>query len=116
MDWQYYSKFMWVSGMKGDGMNFKFCKSEVVDNDGVFVVLPHYYKSFAIKKYSVWYQGREHVQQGGNNFGLKIKTCGSFEEGKKIAEQFYADFKAGVKTKFIGSRYFDSDTYMESVL
>lgn len=113
MNWQYYSRFMWVNGMKGNGMDFKFCKSEMVDNDGVFVILPHYYKSFTIKGYSVWYQSKTHVQQGGGNFALKIKKCNSFEDGKRIAEQFYTDFKAGKNPKFSGTQYFDSDTYME---
>ena len=114
MDWKMYSRFMWMSGMKGDGMNFKFCKSDIVDNDGVFVVIPHYYKSFAIKGYSVWYQSKAHVQQGGSNFALKInRKCSSFDDGVKIAEQFYTDFKSGKNPKFVGTQYFDSDTYME---
>lgn len=92
--------------------DFKFCKSDIVEDGGYFFILPHYNKSFGIKSYSVWYQDASHIQQGGLRFALKIKNCKSFEEGVSIAEKFYADTRAGLKPKFIGTQYVSGDTYI----
>lgn len=111
MNWKHYSKYVWERGMGNGGMNFEFCKSDSVDN-GVFFILRHYTKTYAIKGYSVWYQDISHIQQGGTNFALKIKTCKSFEDGKQIAEKFYTDFKNGKQPKVVGTQYINSDTHI----
>lgn len=115
MDWKFYSKFQWNRGMRGNGKEFIYCVSEVVDaNGGVFFILPHYNKAYDIKKYSVWFQDSSHVSVGGDNFALKIKSkCVSFEEGKKIAEDFYTRFRSGQKVKFVGTQMIDDDTYID---
>ena len=110
MNWELCNKYMWVNGMNSD-MNFEFYKSGIVDN-GVFFILKHYNKSYGVKGYSVWYQDASHVQQGGANFALKIKTCKSFDDGKAVAEKFYTAFKSGKQPKTLGTQYITFDTYL----
>lgn len=108
MNWTHYTKYVWERGMGNEGMNIEFCKSEPVDN-GVFFILRHYTKSYTIKGYSVWYQDVSHIQKGGANFALKIKTCKSFEDGKQIAEKFYTAIKSGKQPKVAGTQYISPD-------
>lgn len=111
MDWMKYRKTQWISGMKNSrAMNFDYLAA-TADNleNGEFFITPHYTKSFTIKKYSVWYQSNE-MRANGNNFCLKIKSCKSFEEGKKIAEQFLAG-----SIEPIGTQYLDNDTYLDEL-
>ena len=112
MDWKVYKQPVWYSSMKSkEPMDFHFCKADI--DDGAFIILPHYTKKFQIKGYSVWFQAKSHITQGGDNFALKIRKCDSFNDGRRIAENFYDEFKAGNEPKYIGTQYFESDIYIE---
>ena len=113
MNWRKYAKIMWMHGMKDpNGQEFMYCVSDPIDK-GVFIILPHYNKSYKVKGYSLWFQNEQHISSGGDNFGLKIKKCSSFEEGMRLAENIYDDFRAGVDIRTIGTQYFDADTMLE---
>lgn len=108
MNWKRLGRQVWRSGMK-DAIDVEVQIAELDDNSGVFVVLSHHNKKGDIKKYSVWYQDREMINRGGENFALKIKNCDSFQEGRRIAENYYEDFKENNNPKFIGTQYLNDD-------
>ncbi len=118
MDWRKYRHKAWVHGMKDpNGMNFDYMVAEVDDgNRGVLFVLPHYTKKYTIKGYSAWYQSDIHRNSGGDNFGVKIRKCSSFDEGRRLAEQYYEALKNNEEPKAIGTQYFDDDVVIDRVI
>lgn len=115
MEWKNKSQFLWQRGLKDEvELRVKYAEAENT-NGGMFAVLPHYNKSMGIKNYSVWYQDNSHREIGGENFGLKICKCKSFDEGCKSAEAFYDKVVSGKSPKVIGTQYFDHDTYVNSL-
>ena len=112
MDWRTYQRTTWI-GPKDTQLNLKYKLAELSDNShGVFFILAHYSKKYEIKSYSVWYQDSI-LLKGGDNFALKIRKCSSFEEGQRIAENYYNDFICGANPKAIGTQYIDNDTFID---
>lgn len=110
MNWYIRTRRMWRNGLTSEiDVNTYIGKND--NMDAVFLVLAHYDRKGNIKKYSAWVQNRNHLDMGGENFGLKIKNCSTYKEGMTICEQYYQNFIDGneSKSKVIGTQYFDDD-------
>lgn len=108
MLWIHQMHSCWLSGWKSSVVTE--CWGALVDDSSAFIVFAHYGKNGTIKKYSVWCQNKDMVLRGGDNFALKIRNCSSFDEGKRIAEQYYQEFRDGSNPRNMGTQYISEDT------
>ena len=108
MEWKKYSQQIWTHGMKSM-MKIPFYIGIPEDDSGVFIVCATYNKRYSIKNYNIYYQNKEHASIG-ESFVLKIRACSSLDDGRRLAENFYSDFKEGNNPKFEGTQYMSDMT------